>query len=135
MDSKKPIYTRPLRLQDYYIEVFNMNDPLCNTATIEDDPANPYRFQMTLVLREYVDHPSEFNPAVTITAAGVSYPNPANAPSTGYSAGVTTANPMSAVLRQAMYRDHWVLQCDTEEELLLWVCTMRELCPSCFKTF
>jgi hypothetical protein len=43
-----------------------------------------------------------------------------------------TANPMSAVLRQAMYRDHWVLQCDTEEELLLWVCTMRELCPSCF---
>jgi hypothetical protein len=138
-DAKKPIYTRPLRLQDYYIEVFNMNDPAYNTATIEADPANPYHFQMTLVLREYVDDPAEFNPAVMITATGVST-HPAAAPAsaaltTNMQGAPGTANPMSAVLRQAMYRDHWVLQCDTEEELLLWVCTMRELCPSCFKAF
>jgi hypothetical protein len=149
MDSKKPIYTRPLRLQDYYIEVFNMNDPAYNTATIEDDPANPYHFQMTLVLREYVDNPSEFNPAVTITASGVTTAVPAPAPgghastaghgtlTSPHGAGAATVSPMmmTASLRQAMYRDHWVPQCDTEEELLLWVCTMRELCPSCFKTF
>jgi hypothetical protein len=139
MDSKKPIYTRPLRLQDYYIEVFNMNDPAYNTAAVDEDPANPYRFQMTLVLREYVDAPVDANPALTLTLSGVG---------TGTSASVSrlagpgasedstsTANPLSAgTLRQAMYRDHWVLQCDTEEELLLWVCTMRELCPSCFRT-
>jgi hypothetical protein len=135
-DAKKPIYTRPLRLQDYYIEVFNMNDPEHNTAAAEEDPANPYRFQMTLVLREYVDAPVEVNPALTLTLNGVG----SNGVQVSKLAGLGTSedslgtvNPMSAVLRQAMHRDHWVLQCDTEEELLLWVCTMRELCPSCFR--
>jgi hypothetical protein len=35
-------------------------------------------------------------------------------------------------MRAQRYCDHWVLRCDTEEEVQQWVSVMRELCPSYF---
>ena len=127
-DPKKPMFTRPLHLYEYYIEVYNMNDAIAvgeggETASVIDDPANPYRFQMTLVLRENVDTP--MNMPLTVTASGTDeLASPGKA-----------SSPMATARRQQIYRDHWVLQCDTEEELLQWVAAIRDLCPSCFHTF
>ena len=33
----------------------------------------------------------------------------------------------------SQFRNHWVLSCDTEEEMQIWVGIMQEVCPSCFK--
>eukprot|EP01032_Pedospumella_encystans_P016553 gene16553-18883_t len=129
-DPKSPIYTRPLRLSDYYIEVNNFDDELrsgnnfgagstnsdgqksrlsVSSIIIPDDSEiKPYRFQMTLIRRENVDG------VVQINDSGVS---------------ARTAPP-----KQSRYRDHWVLRCDTEEELQQWVHMMQDLCPSSFQS-
>ena len=127
-DPKKPMFTRPLHLYEYYIEVYNMNDAVAvgeggETASVIDDPANPYRFQMTLILRENMDNLNFSTPVTILTGEN----------------GNKTSNPLLTQLntayKQQIYRDHWVLQCDTEEELLQWVAAIRDLCPSCFHTF
>ena len=123
-DHKNPIYTRPLRLSDYYVEVNNFDDELregtatesefvssktegglqkslltVNSITVPDDSEiKPFRFQMTLVLREHADSGAQPNDK-----------------------------------KQSRYRDHWVLRCDTEEELQHWVHMMQDLCPTSFR--
>ena len=124
-NPKKPMFTRPLHLYEYYIEVYNMNthsnDATVETASVIDDPANPYRFQMTLILRENMDNLNFSTPVTILTGE----------------TGNKTSNPLLTQLntayKQQIYRDHWVLQCDTEEELLQWVAAIRDLCPSCFR--
>eukprot|EP01032_Pedospumella_encystans_P018117 gene18117-20634_t len=133
-DHKNPIYTRPLRLSDYYIEVNNFDDEIresittesdfvtgksegglqrslltVNNITVPDDSEiKPFRFQMTLILREHVDGVVQLNDS-------------------GVSARTLPSN------KQSRYRDHWVLRCDTEEELQHWVHMMQDLCPSSFR--
>lgn len=136
-DPKSPIFTRPLRLADYYVEVNNFDYDLrenctsevehqsaksdagglqkslltLNSITVPDDTViKPFRFQMTLILREHVDVTQE------VTAHG-------------FPSGPISPPPS----RQTRYRDHWVLRCDTEEELQTWVRFMEELCPSAFQ--
>jgi len=80
-----------------------------SSFTVPDDSEiKPYRFQMTLILREHVDG------VVQLNDSGVS----------------SRTLPAS---KQSRYRDHWVLRCDTEEELQLWVHMMQDLCPSSFQ--
>jgi hypothetical protein len=131
-DPKSPIYTRPLRLYEYYIEVNNSDwdtnegteiGSVAETAVTlkssrftlsvpDDKDIKPHRFQMTLVLREN----AEPAPVMELDKEGAS-------------------NPMRAQsMRAERYRDHWVLRCDTEEELQLWVGAVRDVCPSCFKS-
>ncbi len=128
-NPKHPIYTRPLRLSDYYVEVNNFDDELradnmsgmsgrksegglqkslftVSSFTVPDDSEiKPFRFQMTLILREHVDGVVQVNDS-------------------GVSSRTLSAN------TQSRYRDHWVLRCDTEEELQHWVHMMQDLCPS-----
>jgi len=149
-DPKNPIYTRPLHLIDYYIEVHSVTgDPATDKKSVldthDDEVANPYRFQMTLVLRDNVhavqcmtmvghDGASEVFNALTQSSSTTSLNGTTvrgRSPSTHSNAtGVT----LSAA-RQQMYRDHWVLRCDTEEELQQWVNVITALCPSCFVSF
>jgi hypothetical protein len=70
-----------------------------------DADIKPYRFQVTLILRDNVDSPS----------------------------GTQGGQGVSQSQRQSKYRDHWVLRCDTEQELQLWVSCMHEVCASCFR--
>ena len=137
-DPKSPIFTRPLRLSDYYIEVNNFDYDLregtmsdfggegvstksegglqkalltVNSITVPDDSEiKPFRFQMTLILREHVD------------GIIMMHEN-----------GTSTRLPPGN--RQSRYRDHWVLRCDTDEELQEWVSVVTALCPSCFVSF
>jgi hypothetical protein len=107
---KKPIYLRPLRLQDHYVRVVNADDAL--RAELDDEnktvsssnsqrtgrdagkrPA--FRFQITLVPRENED---------------------------GLEEG-----------QQTQLRNVWMLRCDTEEELEIWMGVIREVCPSCIR--
>jgi len=116
----------PLRLCDYYVEVCNLDDELRTENVIDagrsksdsvfprrlltipdDTEIKPYRFQMTLVLRKHVDDQIQVDES-----------------------GYTTRTVPS---KQSRYRDHWVLRCDTEEELLQWVQVMKDLCPSSFE--
>ncbi len=124
--SKNHTFMNPLRLCDYYVEVCNLDDELRaknvidagrsksdsvfskNVLTIPDDSdIKPYRFQMTLVLRKHVDDQIQVDDS-------------------GYTTRIVPS-------KQSRYRDHWVLRCDTEEELLLWVQAMKHLCPSSFE--
>lgn len=132
-NPKYPIYTqKPLRLSDYYVEVNNLDDELraennfgtgrskseagspksilsVRSISVPDDSEiKPFRFQMTLVLRKHVDC------VVQINDKGV----------------ITRTTPTN---KQSRYRDHWVLRCDTEEELQHWVHIMQDLCPSSFE--
>jgi hypothetical protein len=140
MDVKSTIYMRPLRLGDFYIEVSNTDHAersgekqqdsysqasssfsetaaykalasINNLIVPHEDEIRPDRFQMTLVPRDNGDRQSE------VTVLGASVSNPLHS---------------SQSTRSQRYRDHWVLRCDTEEELQQWVGVMRELCPSCF---
>jgi hypothetical protein len=70
-----------------------------------DAGIKPYRFQVTLILRDNVDSPR----------------------------GTQGGQGLSQSQRQSKYRDHWVLRCDTEQELQLWVSCMHEVCASCFR--
>lgn len=150
-DPKKPLYTRPLHLMDYYIEVTSVtgdseHDRKSVVNSREDDLANPIRFQMTLVLREHVhaaqsaqstqdmivishDAPGEVYNVLTSNNTV----NGTRARSRSNHSISSSAQPSSA--RQQMYRDHWVLRCDTEEELQQWVGVIATLCPSCFVNF
>jgi len=142
-DPKNPIYTRPLNLNDYYIEVLSASGDSNDKKSVmsspdEDVSANPYRFQMTLVLRENVravqnltviglDSPADvFN--VLNSAAAKNGRTPSTASNSPVVTSLTSA-------RQQMYRDHWVLRCDTDEELQEWVSVVTSLCPSCFVSF
>ena len=130
-DPKSSIYTRPLRLGDYYVEVNNFDDELrsgnnfragstksdgqksrlsvSSIAIPDDSEIKPYRFQMTLIRRENVDGVVQINDS-------------------GVSSRTLPSN------KQSRYRDHWVLRCDTEEELQRWVHMMQDLCPSSFQS-
>ena len=143
-DPKNPIYTRPLNLNDYYIEVLSTSGDSGNdkksvmSSPDEDEVANPYRFQMTLVLRENV------RAVQNLTVIGLESPREVfdvmnsaavkhgRTPSTASTSPVVTSLTSA---RQQMYRDHWVLRCDTDEELQEWVSVVTALCPSCFVSF
>jgi hypothetical protein len=147
-DVKSTIYTRPLRLGDFYIEVSNgdhaerngdkqmetysqASSSFSETAAYkalasinslivpQDEEIKPDRFQMTLVPRENGERQSERTALGATASSSVSNPLHAEPPSPRAQA-------------QRGIRDHWVLRCDTEEELQQWVSVMRELCPSCF---
>ena len=135
-NAKNPIYTRPLRLYEYYIEINNIDYDIrestacseigegtvthkslfaMNNITVPDDTdIKPFRFQIILILRENAE-PVNDNAILSVNEQGVSH---------------LTRAQSERVLR---YRDHWVLRCDTEEELQQWVSIMHELCPSSFK--
>lgn len=123
---KNHTLTQPLRLSEYYVEVCNLDDELRSENVInagrsksdsvfpkrllaipDDSDIKPYRFQMTLVLRKHVDDLVQVDES-------------------GYTTRIVPS-------KQSRYRDHWVLRCDTEEELLQWVQAMQDLCPSSFE--
>lgn len=144
-DVRSTLYTRPLRLGDFYIEVSNSDHAersglpeqetysevsgtmsfsetaayktiasINNLIAPADIDIKPDRFQMILVPRENAERQSE----ITVLGSGAS--------------SKSVANPLHAQSSSTRYRDHWVLRCDTEEELQQWVSVMRDLCPSCF---
>jgi len=79
-----PIYTRPLRLSDFYIRVMNEN--------MDDDKSLKSNvFQISLVPRE----------------------------NESFDEGTS-------------FRNHWLLRCDTEEELNIWTQCLKEVSPSSF---
>eukprot|EP00598_Pedospumella_elongata_P016830 CAMPEP_0185016506 /NCGR_PEP_ID=MMETSP1098-20130426/100407_1 /TAXON_ID=89044 /ORGANISM="Spumella elongata, Strain CCAP 955/1" /LENGTH=482 /DNA_ID=CAMNT_0027545711 /DNA_START=31 /DNA_END=1479 /DNA_ORIENTATION=+ len=145
---KSPIYTRPLDLNDYYIEVYSTAgdasyDKKSLINATEDETANPIRFQMTLVLRDNVHEVQTHtviglgSPAEVFNVLN-NYSQKGDSPlgRTASTSSVTAAGAASlASARQQMYRDHWVLRCDTEEELQDWVNVITSLCPSCFLSF
>ncbi len=109
----------------------------------EDETANPIRFQMTLVLRENV-HAVQTHTVIGLDSPAEvfnvlnNYSQKGDGPlgRTGSTNSVSAAGAASlASARQQMYRDHWVLRCDTEEELQDWVSVITSLCPSCFLSF
>jgi hypothetical protein len=134
-NPKEPMYTRPLRLIEYYIEVNNddqadreLGDNVSeaqastvNGSILSKGIYKPFRFQITLILRENVD-------AVDAATGGGSGGGVGGG---GSGAVVIGTNSLSRL--EARYRNHWVLRCDTEEELRIWVSAMFELCPSCFQ--
>jgi hypothetical protein len=139
-NPKAPMFTRPLRLIEYYIEVdnddqterFEDSDSEVPGSTVNGNKSSggilsksqnrPSRFQITLILRENVD-------GVDGGMAGASALIDAAEGTSSKSA--VGANSLSRL--EARYRNHWVLRCDTEEELRIWVGAMFELCPSCFQ--
>jgi hypothetical protein len=111
VNPKEPMYTRPLRLIDFYVAVDNTDQELrsewddegrtersaaltvaTSVPARESRKALPFRFQLTLIPREN----EEFDD-------------------------------------RAQFRNHWLLRCDTEEELEIWIATIRDLSPSCFR--
>lgn len=85
-DSTAPIYTRPLRLSDFYIRVTNEKKE-------DDKTLKTNVFQVSLVPRE----------------------------NESFDEGTS-------------FRNHWLLRCDTEEELHIWTQCLREVSPSCFNS-
>ena len=85
-DSTSPIYTRPLRLSDFYIRVTNEKKE-------DDKTLKTNVFQIALVPRE----------------------------NESFDEGTS-------------FRNHWLLRCDTEEELHIWTQCLREVSPSCFNS-
>jgi hypothetical protein len=105
---KEPIYSRPLRLVDFFVRVDNHDQDL--RSECEDDAK------------------SEVSAAVT--ARGTS-----RVMSRPLVFQITLDPRENEVLHmdRSQFRNHWLLRCDTEEELGIWVSLMQELCPSCFK--
>ena len=160
-DPKNPVYLRPLHLMDYYLEVHSatgdsVSDHRLLLETDDDNETMPYRFQMTLVLRENVHAVKNmailgfestgeiFNalnaPGSTVGKGSVLHiSDRSSLPANSKKSSATTAPDGEATTassaRQQMYRDHWVLRCDTEEELHRWVSVITALCPSCFVIF
>jgi hypothetical protein len=85
-DSTSPIYTRPLRLSEFYIRVTNEKKE-------DDKTLKTNVFQIALVPRE----------------------------NESFDEGTS-------------FRNHWLLRCDTEEELHIWTQCLREVSPSCFNS-
>ena len=110
---KKSLYSRPVRLIDFYVKVDNTDKDMrddfeddnktvhttyTTSSTLRGDQPPPFRFQITLVPRENEE----------------------------YERGEGQGQ------QQGQVRNRWLLRCDTEEELQIWLAIIQEVCPSCF---
>ena len=136
-NPKEPIYTRPLRLVEYYVKYDNSeqasraespSEPRRSpsvtgsvsstaaaasrshggTVSVFSADALPFKFEISLVPRE----------SVKIAAA-------AAVENQEYYIGANAASSHT--------RAEWHLRCDTEEELEIWLGAIRDVCPSCFR--
>lgn len=151
-DPKKPIYTRPLQLMDYYIDVQSITaERAFESKTVlsgggDEDDVSPFRFQMTLVLRENVHDvknltvighdatPGEVFNVITRNGSSNTLNSEVRIRGRSPSADtdVTGTSTSLSPSHAQMHRNHWVLRCDTEEELQQWVSVINAMCPSCF---
>ena len=100
LEPKEPIYTRPLKLINFFIKVDNTDANELAEVASSDHKTNKsdmlkeheFRFQITLMPRENE----------TFDAS-------------------------------SQFRNNWILRCDTEEELNIWLGIMKVTCPSCFR--
>lgn len=104
-DPKSPVYIRPLRLTDYFVSVDNTDQAL--RAEVEGEEGRT----VASVAKSVRD--SVMVPVFQITL-------------------VPRDNDETFDLGQKQMRNHWVLRCDTEEELEIWLASIRDVCPSCF---
>lgn len=139
-DPKNKVNARPWDLTEYYITVFNtaVMDGAGEDGDVDDnqsevsqsvygagfenggrstDSSKKMRFQMTLISRDEIDdgesnalrRGSVHNNTVKIAARAV-----------------TNVGGSNSAFRR------WILRCDTEEELHMWVNQLEETVPACF---
>lgn len=107
-DPKSPVYSRPLRLTDFHVKVDNSDEQ--QRAEFEDDGRSMASSAVTARVTKDPSKPLPFRFQITLVPRE----------NEEYDQG------------QAQLRNHWLLRCDTEEELEIWLTCIREVCPSCF---
>ena len=107
-DPKSPVYSRPLRLTDFHVKVDNSDEQ--QRAEFEDDGRSVASSAVTARVTKDPSKPLPFRFQITLVPRE----------NEKYDQGL------------AQLRNHWLLRCDTEEELEIWLTCIREVCPSCF---
>lgn len=120
---KEPIYLRPLQLHDFYVRIDNA-DEIARADQDED--------MLTMRASTLTPYSGGSDKGHSTVSSNVSQKVPL------YRFQLTLIpreNLDEAVLdgRKARLRNHWLLRCDTEEELDIWVAAIKETCPSCMK--
>lgn len=105
-EPKAPIYIRPLRLIDFFVKVDNTDQEL--RLEFEDDSRSNMTDSTTNRTVNQKSMPLVFQ--ITL---------------------IPRENEQDDV--RAQFRNHWILRCDTEEELEIWLNIIKEVCPSCFR--
>jgi hypothetical protein len=109
---KSPVYSRPLRLIDHFVRIANADQ---DTRTEFEDDGKTVSSINTSSKRDSTK-PPPFRFQITLV------PRENEEAEGGSGAG-----------RPAQLRNQWLLRCDTEEELEIWLGSIREVCPSCFR--
>jgi len=104
-EPKSPIYIRPLRLVDFFVKVDNTDQEL--RMEFDDDA----RTNVTGTTSRTI---SQKLPIMVFQITLI-----------------PRENEQDDV--RAQFRNHWILRCDTEEELEIWLNIIRDVCPSCFR--
>jgi hypothetical protein len=109
-DPKNPVFIRPLRLTDRLVRVDNTDQAI--RSEFDDESRSVASTAVTVKAGRDATKPLPFRFQITL---------------------VPRENDADYDLGQKQLRNHWVLRCDTEEELEIWVGSIRDLCPSCFE--
>jgi hypothetical protein len=112
-DPKSPVYNRSVRLVDFHVKVDNTDQEM--RSEFEDDGRSVASTAITVRADRDSKKPLPFRFQITLV------PRENEEAEGGSGAG-----------RPAQLRNQWLLRCDTEEELEIWLGSIREVCPSCF---
>ena len=108
---KAPIYLRPLQLLDFYVNIDNSDEIL--RAEVDNDSKSVHSAALTA--RTFLG-PAEAEQVLRFQITLIPRENE------DFDQGTQK------------FRNHWLLRCDSEEELEIWLGALREVCPSCFKS-
>ena len=111
-DPRSPLFLRPLRLADFHVKVDNTDEEM--RAEFEDDGRS-------VVSTVRADHRAGKRPSVLLFQITL-VPRENEEYERGEGQGQ----------QQGQVRNRWLLRCDTEEELQIWLAIIQEVCPSCF---
>ena len=114
-DPRSPLFLRPLRLADFHVNVDNTDKEM--RAEFEDDG----RSVVSAALTVRADHRAGKRPSVLLFQITL-VPRENEEYERGEGQGQ----------QQGQVRNRWLLRCDTEEELQIWLAIIQEVCPSCF---
>jgi hypothetical protein len=106
------VYNRPVRLIDHFVKIANADQDM--RSEYEDDGKTVSSVNTN---KRDSTKPPPFRFQITL----VPRENEEAAEGMGTGAG-----------RPAQLRNQWLLRCDTEEELEIWLGSIRDVCPECF---
>ena len=111
---EQPIFTRPLLLIDFFVKVDNADE--IARAELDDDTQSAY---------------SDASSVKTGASSPRANRESHKAPTYRFQITLIPRENAQDDLR-AQFRNHWILRCDTEEELEIWLSAIHDVCPSCF---